>query len=105
VKWRGVVKIGGKRVATKMFGTGLGQKRAAAQWEIETREQILNQSTLTDSPDVLQWANRYMSYAEQKHTRQTFKEKQTVFKMFFSFTQETRLDRITPYMVMDYLQM
>ena len=104
VKWRAVVKINGARVATKMFGTGPEEKRAAIQWENETRKQLLLKETPMGLPDSLQWASKYLEYAEQKYARQTFKEKHTVFKLFFKFTQETRLDRVTPNMAMDYLK-
>lgn len=104
VKWRAVVKINGARVATKMFGAGMEEKRAAIQWENETRKQFLLEETPMGLPDSLQWASKYLEYAEQKYARQTFKEKHAVFKLFFKFTQETRLDRVTPNMAMDYLK-
>lgn len=33
-------------------------------------------------PDSLQWASKYLEYAEQNYARQTFKEKHTVQAVF-----------------------
>lgn len=107
VQWRAVVKIGGKVVATKLFPNGLEGKRDAAKWERETREQMLTEQTTvtpTVTPTVTEWANRYSAYTEQQFTKQTFKEKVRVFKMFISHTKVTQLEAITPDMVMRYLQ-
>ena len=92
VKWRAVVKINGARVATKMFGTGQEERRAAIQWENETRKQFLLEETPTGLPDSLQWASKYLEYAEQKYARQTFKEKHAVFKLFFKFQSSIKVN-------------
>lgn len=106
VQWRAVVKIDGRVAATKLFPAGTEGKREAAQWERDERKRLLTQPTMTPMvlPSVLEWANRYTAYAEKQFTRQTFKEKKTVFRLFIAFTKATQLETITPDVVMRYLQ-
>lgn len=106
VQWRAVVKIDGRVAATKLFPAGAEGKREAAQWERDKRKKLLTQPTMTPTvlPSVLEWANRYTAYAEKQFTKQTFKEKKTVFRLFIAFTKATQLETITPDVVMRYLQ-
>jgi integrase len=95
----------GRVAATKLFPSGAEGKREAAQWERDTRKQMLEQpKTRMALPTVLEWANRYTAYAEKQFSKQTFTEKKTVFRLFLSFTKVTSLEMITPDMVMRYLQ-
>lgn len=104
IRWRGVVKMGGRVVETRMFGTGPAAKREAALWELDRRKELSNPKTHMDLPTVLDWANNYCAYSEQKHSRKTFKEKLSVFKFFLGQTRVKDLDKITPALVMAYLQ-
>ena len=105
VQWRAVVKIAGNVIATRLFPAGTEGKRQAAQWERDERKRLTAQQvTSTALPTVLNWMNRYSAYSEEQHTKQTFKEKLTVFKLFLSFTKITELERITPDIAMRYLQ-
>lgn len=104
IRWRGVVKIDNRVAATKLFGTGPKSKREAAQWELDTRKEILKQQTLMGLPSLLEWANKYLSYSEQKHSPKTFKEKVSAFKFFLGHAGQITLDDITPGLAMEYLQ-
>ena len=108
VQWRAVVKMEGRVVATKLFPPGAEGKREAAQWERDARKALLEEmnspATHTALPSVLEWANRYMAYAEKQFTKHTFTEKKTVFKLFLTFTKATKLETITSDVVMRYLQ-
>ena len=105
VRWRGVIKIDGRVVETKMFGTGPQGKRAAAQWELEKRKELRNRQILLDSPNVLKWSNRYCEFSKQNHTLKTFKYKVVTFKRFLAFLKTDDLAVITPALAMEYLQM
>ena len=104
LRWRGVVKMDGRVVETRMFGTGPAAKREAAQWELERRKELTDLRTHMDLPTVLDWANKYCAYSEQKHSRKTFQEKLSVFKFFLGQTKVKELDKVTPALVMAYLQ-
>jgi integrase len=109
VQWRAVVKREGRVAATKLFPAGTEGKREAAQWERDTRKALMegpkeSLTTPTALPSVLDWANRYTTYAEKQFTRQTFTEKKTVFRLFLAFTKATKLETITPDVIMRYLQ-
>ena len=68
--WRGVVKIGGKRVAQKSFKL----KREAAKWEKEERKRL----TTTDMA-LLTLCNKYLDYAT-KFQPKVYDEKNAVCK-------------------------
>lgn len=105
IRWRGVVKMDGRVVETRLFGTGPAAKREAAQWELDTRKEMEKQApTPSDSPSVLDWANKYLAYSEQKHSKKTFKEKISTFKFFLPHTRENDLLNISPALAMGYLQ-
>ena len=108
VQWRAVVKMDGRVVATRLFPPGAESKREAAQWERDARkaylEELNSPKTPTALPSVLDWSNRYTAYAEKQFTKQTFREKKTVFKQFLTFTKATQLETITSDVVMRYLQ-
>ncbi|UQZ90066.1 site-specific integrase [Deltaproteobacteria bacterium Smac51] len=106
VRWRGVVKMDGRVVETKLFGTGPSAKRQAAQWELDTRKEWEKRQTETRSvlPSALDWANKYLAYSQQRHAKKTFQEKVAAFKSFMTFSRETDLTSITPAMTMEFLQ-
>jgi len=104
IKWRGVVKMDGRVVATRLFGTGPEAKREASQWELDTRKEMIKQMTPSALPTVLEWANKYCAYSEQKHMKTTFKAKVLSFRLFLKYTQEADILNITPALSMRFLQ-
>ena len=104
IKWRGVVKMDGRIASTKMFGTGPASKREAAQWELDTRKEMNQRRSHTDLPSILEWANKYLAYPEQKHSPKTLREKVSTFKFFLRQIGKIDLNKITPALAMDYLQ-
>jgi len=106
-RWRGVVKIGGAVVATRLFGTGPLEKRAASEWELETRKELTKNKTRLDSPNALsalEWANRYGDFSKQNHAMTTFRGKIHALKNFLTFFRSEDLTLVTPALVMEYLQ-
>lgn len=65
---------------------------------------LTKQTTHTVLPSVLEWANKYLAYSEQKHSTKTFKEKVSTFKFFLAQTKEGDLLKITPALAMAFLQ-
>jgi len=104
IRWRGVVKMGGRVVETKLFGTGPAAKREAAQWELDTRKELTRSQTPMDLPSVLVWSNKYLSYSERNHAQKTFKAKKLAFRLFLTHTKTNDLSHITPALAMDFLQ-
>lgn len=104
IRWRGVVKMDGRVVETRLFGTGPAAKREAAQWELDRRKELIKQTTHSALPNVLEWANKYSAYSKQQHTDKTFKSKVLSFRLFLHYTKETGILNITPALAMAFLQ-
>jgi len=104
IQYRGVVQRPNDSPLTKLFGTGRAGRQAAEAWERETKKKLKEEATRSALPTVLDWANRYCAYSEQKHARKTFQEKQAVFRKFLSVMRENDLLKITPALAMTYLQ-
>lgn len=107
IQWRGVVQRPGQSPLTKLFGIGRKEKQAAVEWEIETKKLLKEQQeqmTHTALPTVLDWANRYCTFSKQNHSPKHFKEQESTFRRFLSATRENDLWKITPALVMDYMQ-
>ena len=105
IRWRGVVKLDGRVAATRLFGTGPEAKRAAAQWELETRKELTSPSrTRSDSLNALQWSTKYCAFSQQNHTATTLGAKVRTLKNFLTFLRSDDLSIITPALVMEYMQ-
>ena len=59
----------------------------------------------SESLKLIEWATKYLEFAEAKFTDKTFDEKKTVFKRFFkSVDPLLSVDRLKPVHVLDYLR-
>jgi integrase len=104
IRWRAVVKILGRVAATRLFGTGPQEKRAAQTWELEKRKELTKTRTRSDSPDALEWSNRYCEFSRQNHSSATLRAKIRTLKKFLTFLRSDDLSIVTPAVVMEYLQ-
>lgn len=84
-RWKGAVMVKGKRVEKLFPDNSMDTKRQAVLWEKETKEQLLHQLTVTDCLTLLNWAEEYLDYSNEKHNVKTFKEKKGVFKQLVRF--------------------
>lgn len=97
-RWRGVVKIRGKRVATRRFQ----YKRDAARWERKTRKMFQTEGS-TDMA-YLSACNDYLDYAKINYTHKTYQEKASVAKKLAAYIKANPdIKNITPLQINRYL--
>ena len=97
-KWRGVVTISGKKVAQRLYRT----KREATVWENETKAAYLER---TRTGSLVEVVNDYLSFAEIKFIKSTYKTKRRHLKRFIAkVLPDTLLFDITSKDVWDYLK-
>jgi integrase len=106
IRWRGQVKIAGKIVASKWFGSGREEKQAAILWEAEQKKILKEQQARqipTDCLTVLGWANEYLNFAKARYAEKTYREKRDGFKRFIKAVQVEEPGMITPAVAMGFL--
>jgi integrase len=97
-RWRGVVKIAGKRVAQQSFRT----KREAAKWERETKNSFLKRTLTGSLGDVI---NDYLSYVKIEYIHSTYMTKRRHMKrLILKVEPSTPLVEITSLMIWNYLK-
>jgi len=98
--WRGVVKIGGKRVSQKSFDL----KRDASEWEREERKRIARaEKSLRDGLDLLTFCSKYQIYIE-RFSKQVRAEKKAVCeRLIIYFGKDTLVSDITEELAEEYL--
>ena len=85
-RWRAQVRMDGKSVAIKWFGSGAkGGKeyRQAVAWEEETRkalEAMPEPEIPTVSLTIRDWANAYLDEVQRRRAKSTYSEARTAFK-------------------------
>lgn len=101
VQWIADVMREGRRFY-RIFST----KSEAIAWESEIRKNPLeNLMTPSESLKLIEWATKYLEFAETKFTDKTFKEKKTVFKRFFKNVNPLlSVDIIKPVQVLNHLR-
>lgn len=104
MRWRAVVKIEGKIVASKWFGTGRTEERKAIIWERDKRQELLSQKTLPAVPAPLVWAVSYLEHAQKRYCKKTMWEKGTAAKKLLEHIGAMGLDEITPGVALRFLQ-
>jgi integrase len=101
VEWIADVMKEGHRFY-KIFET----KSEAIAWESDIRRKPLEElMTPLESSKLIEWATKYLEYAETKFTEKTFKEKKVVFKRFFkNIDPSLSVDRLEPVQVLNHLR-
>ena len=81
-------------------------KKEAIAWESEIRKcPERNLAIPSESLKLIEWATKYLEYAEAKFTKKTFDEKKTVFRGFFkSVDPALSVDHLKPVQVLNYLR-
>lgn len=104
-RWRAVVKTGGKIVASKWFGSGPKEYKAALLWEESWKREELKSETLLKEPEPLAWAVSYLEDAKRRCAGRTFWEKRTAMAKLLEHIGEGRtLAEITPRVALGFLQ-
>ena len=83
MRWRAQVKADRVVVASKWFGPGPKggpEYRKAITWEEEAKKRLETTPTVTASLTLLDLANQYLDFAQERHTDKTYKEKAKAFK-------------------------
>lgn len=101
IEWVAEIMRNGKR-HYKIFPT----KKEALEWEAQTRaksdEELMTHS---DSLTLLDWATKYMEYAQTRFVYKTFLEKKACFKRFFQTVDpQILVDELHPRDVLWHIQ-
>ena len=95
-KWRGVVKIDGKRVGQKLFAS----KREAKEWEIAQKKRF---QTQTPTIYLHETASKYLDFCQARYSKETYSDKRRVLKELVGITGNVPIERITPEILLDLL--
>lgn len=96
-KWRGVVKIGGKRIAQK---SGFLRKKHAAAWE---RKEKKKEKKLQGGMDLMTFCTKYLDHATQ-FTPQVYKEKMSLTRrIMIAWGTDIPAQDVTPEMILSYI--
>lgn len=103
--WRGVVKMGGQRVAQR---TGFTTKKAASTWERSEKKRLEKLGTHTGFLTV---CNKYLAYAEAHVSDKEFADKTRTVKRLFAHLQNElgfdldtlAIEEVTALILSDYL--
>lgn len=100
IKWLGCVKKFDTR-KQKLFAT----RSEALEWEVKTRKELEQGCQKIRTLSLGEWATEYLNYAQAKFATKTYKEKQTVFRLFFEKVKpESPVDTFLPRHALAYLQ-
>ena len=95
-KWRGVVKIKGKR-----FSDSFDTKREAINWENNFRKELHQPKQAMSFKD---FSDKYLSLAHSKYTKGTYQEKVSLVRRFTGYIgSNLRIDEILPSHIQAYL--
>ena len=96
--WMGRVKINGKQIASRFFGSGKKggpEWRAAKEWEEEQIKALMSGGKiLSDLEQLILWAESYLQHSQKTMDKKTFVEKKLVTKEFIVFCRENRIRSI-----------
>jgi hypothetical protein len=95
-KWRGVIKINGKRLAQRSFLS----KREAVEWEMAERKELQSQ---TRTVFLLEAGTSYLDYCNARYSKETYSDKKRVIKELLSKTENIPIDQVTSKQILEIL--
>lgn len=107
LRWRGIVTVDRKIVASKWFGEGEKEHRRAIIWEEDTIRRLKEEAETkipTVLPGPLDWANDYLSDVKRRCSAKTYDEKRRAFLKLLSFAGDRPLTDFNPRFALSYLQ-
>lgn len=103
LRWRAVVKIECRIVASKWFGSGPKERRAAILWEEAWKREMARGRTSSPEPAPLAWSVAYLEKARLRYAKKTYWEKKTALDKLMVHVEGLRLSQITPGVAEDFL--
>jgi len=107
LRWRAIVKIRGKTVASKWFGQGEKERRKAIIWEEAEKKRIQEEGkqTPTESLTMVRWATAYLDDAQRRCTKGTYLTKRAAFRRLAAFSGgDCEVNKLTPSVALAFLQ-
>ncbi len=103
-RWRAQIMVNGI-LRQKLFPNATKKSyRDAVAWESETKK-LLESETDTDSWTLLDWANEYLDYSNERYAQKTYKEKRSVFERLIRvFSPEMHVLDLSPAKCMSFLR-
>ncbi len=96
-KWRGVVKIQGRR-----FSDSFATRREATKWENEFRKDAI--AEIRPTVNVKEFARQYLQFAESRFSKHTYEEKVSLVDRFMGYLgSDLPVDEIISRHVQGYL--
>lgn len=108
-RWRGVVKLNGKVVETRLFGTGKkhgAEWLKAKQWEQQRREEILAEflNPSAPAPRLLELVVGFLEHEKRRLAGKTYVEKKAALDRVLTAAGDMLLSDMTPSWALGYLQ-
>jgi integrase len=108
LRWRGIVKVEGRTVATKWFGQGERERRKAILWEEAEKKRIREESkkpqTRTESLTMGNWATAYLNDVQRRCTKKTYDKKRGAFRRLAELCGNCEITELTPSRALAFLQ-
>ncbi len=108
LRWRAVVKVRGKTVASRWFGQGEREKRKAIIWEEEEKKRILEESkrlTPTGSLTMGDWATSYLDDVKERKLKQNYLIQRAAFRRLSALVGgDCALSQLTPAFALKFLR-
>jgi integrase len=103
LRWRAVVKVNGKIVASKWFGGGTKEHRKAVLWEEEWKHSALQQKSVP-VPKLSDWTLAYLEDVQIRFAHSTFEEKRTAMTRLMKSLGDQDVTVITPGVALRFLE-
>lgn len=104
LRWRAVVKIAGKIVASCWFGSGPKEERKAIIWERDKRRELVEALNSHPVPTPLAWAVSYLEDVQRRRCTKTLSEKRGAMTKLLETIADAGLTEITPGFALKLLQ-
>ncbi len=103
-RWRASIMVNGKRKEKLFPDDSITSKRNATTWEKEEKERLEKEQTDTGCLKLIEWAEKYLDYVQDRFAVKTYKEKKSVFSnLFLEISPELAVDKISPSVALKYL--
>ena len=75
-------------VYSKLFpDAGIQSKRAAIEWEVETRKLLEQELMAMSCLSIAVWMNEYLDEVKSRYSEKTYEEKRLIFRRFIAYTK------------------
>lgn len=91
------IMVNGVKRAKLFPDASMESKRAAMQWELETRKRLEQESTATRCLSIIVWIDEYLDEVQARYSQKTYEEKRKAFSRFIKhsgYAMETPVEEI-----------